>query len=107
MSKPKKLLGLFPLVMVFGAVLAARATAGCSDAELTEATPCRGAGCTCEQDPSQERCRGYSPVDGSGVPGDAAVPDAPPGDADAGDATDAADSGDAGDADPGDATDEI
>jgi len=106
MTKPKLLRGLVPLLMAALAALSVHATAGCSDAELTEAPPCRGAGCTCEQDPSQERCRGYSPLDGGGMPqGDTGAPDGAP-DATT-DAADAGDASDAGDADPGDATDEI
>lgn len=38
--------------------------AACDGADLTTSPDCRGAGCTCEQDPSQARCRGFSPEEG-------------------------------------------
>ena len=33
---------------------------GCSDASLLEVGPCRGASCSCEQDPQQPLCKGYN-----------------------------------------------
>ncbi len=36
----------------------------CDSATLTTYPDCRGSGCTCEQDPSQPRCRGFSPEEG-------------------------------------------
>jgi hypothetical protein len=40
--------------------------AACESAELITPQPCRGDQCTCEQDPQQLRCRGFSP-DGSSI----------------------------------------
>lgn len=38
--------------------------AACDGAELATYPDCRGSGCSCEQDPSQARCRGFSPEEG-------------------------------------------
>ena len=46
----------------------------CSSSELIEPQQCRGETCTCEQDPQQLRCRGFSP-DGGGGFDDSATPD--------------------------------
>ena len=45
------------VAIVFGTVLGLRAAAGCNSAGYSDPGPCTGSGCTCEQDPSQLRCK--------------------------------------------------
>ena len=44
------------VAVVFGTVLGLRAAAGCNSAGYNDPGPCTGSACTCEQDPSQQRC---------------------------------------------------
>lgn len=103
MRSPKR--AVLSLVLVVAPALALGLVAACNDASLTESPQCRGAGCTCEQDPEQPTCRGYTgdasanPADGSVDAGAVDVADAGPADGDAGD-------GDGGDAEA-DASDDV
>lgn len=71
--------------------------AACDGAELATYPDCRGSGCSCEQDPSQARCRGFSPEEGGAFEGgtlsDGGV-ETDGGEAGTDAGTDAADSGD-------------
>ena len=100
-AKPAR--ALLPYVMMLGlGGLVMRSAAGCNDAELTVSPICRGAGCTCEQDPSQPRCQGLSPDDsGDQTPNEAGpLPEASTeGGLDAADAADADDGAADADAD--------
>jgi len=70
----------------------------CSSSELITPQQCRGETCTCEQDPQQLRCRGFSPdgnvsgFEDSTTP-DVGVIEAGDADADDGAIADAADGG--------------
>lgn len=90
----KRSRAFFPWVMMLGLGGLAVYTA-CNDAELTVSPICRGAGCTCEQDPSQPRCQGLSPDDAGDLTPNEAGP-LPEGSVEAG--SDASDGGDAADA---------
>jgi hypothetical protein len=65
----------FLLLFVVGAIGTLEAI-GCDTADLTTPPDCRGPTCTCEQDPSQPRCRGFSPEDDAAFEG-GAIPDSP------------------------------
>ena len=89
------------VAVVFGTVLGLRAAAGCNSAGYSDPGPCTGSSCTCEQDPSQPRCKALNNLpetsadlpDGSFQFDSAKAPDA----ADAADAAeDVADAGDEG-----------
>ena len=58
------------VVVVFGAVLGFRAAAGCNSADYTDPGPCTGPSCTCEQDPTMPRCKGFNdhPETGADLP---------------------------------------
>ncbi len=89
-ARTKKILAFAFVTVVFAVA--------CSSSELITPQPCRGETCTCEQDPQQLRCRGFSP-DGGGSFEDAGTLDvnidASPADAggDVEPITDAADEG--------------
>ncbi len=48
------------VVVVFGTVLGLRVAAGCSSAGYSDSGPCTGPSCTCEQDPTLPRCKGFN-----------------------------------------------
>jgi hypothetical protein len=56
--------------MVLGAVAGFRAAAGCNSADYTVSGPCTGSSCTCEQDPTLPRCKGFNekPETGADLP---------------------------------------
>ncbi len=89
------------VAVVFGTVLGLRAAAGCNSAGYSDLGPCTGPGCTCEQDPSQARCKALNnlPETSADLPDGSFQFDAPRApDAAAADAADAAeDVADAGD----------
>ncbi len=62
-SRAARLLFLFTPAAVLGGIVFA-----CS-ADFTPAPDCKGSGCTCEQDPQQARCRGFSPEEGGSFEG--------------------------------------
>jgi hypothetical protein len=80
------------VVVVLGAVGGFRAAMGCNSADYSVSGPCTGSSCTCEQDPTLPRCKGFNdrPETGADLPdgafptdaAEAAAPDAA--DADAG-----------------------
>lgn len=78
----------------------------CNTSDFTPAPPldCERTQCTCEQDPSQPTCRGFSGQPEGGVPLSDAGPSLDDGGPDAGDDA-AADAGDDGAADAGDDAD--
>ena len=88
------------VAVVFGTVLGLRAAAGCNSAGYSDPGPCTGSTCTCEQDPSQSRCKALNnlPETSADLPDGAFKFDAPvvtpPDAADAAD--DVADAGDEG-----------
>ena len=85
------------VAVVAGAVLGLRAAAGCNSAGYSDPGPCTGPSCTCEQDPTQARCKGFNdhPETGADLPDGAFQFDAA--EAEAPDAADGGDASDAGD----------
>lgn len=87
------------VVAVLGVLGAFRAAVGCNSADYTVSGPCTGPSCTCEQDPTLPRCKGFNdhPETGADLPegsfpvdaAEAATPDA-------------TDDGEAGEGDAGD-----
>jgi hypothetical protein len=65
------------LVVVLGAV--AGLAAGCNSADYSNPGPCTGPSCTCEQDPTLPRCKGFNdkPETGADLPDGAFQFDAP------------------------------
>jgi hypothetical protein len=82
------------LVVSAGVALAAAYGGGCNGAGFSDPGPCRGAGCTCAQDPEQPLCKGYNVRDDASLEGpfDGATEDAQDGATDV--ARDASDGGD-------------
>lgn len=82
------------VVVVLAVVGGFRAAVGCNSADYNVSGPCTGPNCTCEQDPTQPRCKALNekPETGADLPdgafsfdaAEAATPDAA--DADAGEA---------------------
>ena len=63
-------------------VLGLRAAAACNSADYVDPGPCTGSSCSCEQDPSQPRCKAFNnlPETSADLPDgsfqfDASVPD--------------------------------
>lgn len=80
------------LVLVLSVMVGIGAAVACTGDVISRPAPCKGAGCTCEQDPSQPLCKGFDDrPEGGGVIVDSAAPEA-------GDATMPSDASDAGDA---------
>jgi hypothetical protein len=67
----------FRWVIVVGAALGIGAAVACSGEIITRPAPCKGAGCSCEEDPFQPLCKGFNdrPEGGTGVVLDADTPD--------------------------------
>lgn len=65
------------VVVVLGAVVGL--AAGCNSADYTNTGPCTGPSCTCEQDPTLPRCKGFNdkPETGADLPDGAFQFDAP------------------------------
>jgi hypothetical protein len=79
-------------LFVGAALVAVGAVTACSPGTLINPPTCQGAGCTCEEDPSQPLCKGFNdrPEGGTELPdggegGSDASSDAEPDAADAGD----------------------
>jgi hypothetical protein len=86
--------GRLRTAVVLGAVLGLAGAGACSTASLTDREPCRGAGCSCEEDPSQALCKGFN----ERLEGGSTESSAP----DAADAAEASDGGSDAPADGGD-----
>ena len=65
------------VVVVLGAVVGL--AAGCNSADYSDPGPCTGSTCTCEQDPTLPRCKGFNdrPETGADLPDGAFQFDAP------------------------------
>lgn len=59
-ARARKRRGLLRFIIALGAVLGASYAGGCNTASFSERSPCRGAGCTCEEDPEQPLCKGFN-----------------------------------------------
>ena len=56
--------------VIAGAVLGIRSATGCNSAGYSDPGPCTGSSCTCEQDPTLPRCKGFNdrPETGADLP---------------------------------------